>query len=175
MRGAGPTALNKAKSYRAGGNGGYLFVKFDGKGPKGGSFYDVDSKPTGKYYSVDKENIMSVDRRYGKLVFKNPGKAIVTIKLGDYSKSILFHIVEISISPNSSRDEVVKALGFPGNKKKGVVAWPKSEIIDGVSYSPGLTHTRFVQYIGYEHWRYQKYPGLVLAWSQGELNVLTRP
>jgi len=153
-----------------------LNIKFDGEYAQGENYYDINGKPTKSTISVDNENIISLEKGIifkGYLRFANPGKATVTIELGNYSKTIRFHVVEIPIPPNPSRDEVIKALGFPDKKKEGAILSPERGSVDGIFYDT-QTYEVLSGTIVYQHWSYNKFPGLVLAWGAGEFRVLTR-
>lgn len=158
-------AIGPGKNRAPDGEGSYghiVMAYFDNKLPKAGSYFDVDGTAAKATVSINENKAVVLKDR--TLHFREPGTAVVTVRLLKYSRSLRFKVVEIPIPPNPSQDEVVQALGFPDHKKQGSVTWPKSKVVDSLRYDPEITQFG-PGIIRYEHWSYKKYPGLVLTWG----------
>ena len=118
--------------------------------------------------------------RDGRANFKNPGQTNVRFTLAGKTVSIPITVVQLPfrsaggldsgvrrrLRPNADRprgpspaDDVVRLIGLPDEKEKHFISWPESATIDGIYY--GSSDPRWS--ISTEHWKFNKYPGAVIA------------
>jgi len=69
-------------------------------------------------------------------------------------------LLDFPFNEVTKADDLIRMWGFPDDKKVISVSWPKVEIIDGMLFGPKAGET-----MSREHWRYKKYPDLVLQFA----------
>lgn len=109
-----------------------------------------------------------------------PGVASVTVTLAGQSVSIPMKVVQLPINGGGFRDaaradeaahtkeEVIKILGLPDQRIEDYLSWPDSASVDGIYYS--ASDPRYGVHI--EHWKYNKYPGAVIAFNMSKVNAV---
>jgi hypothetical protein len=154
----------------------FFFVTYQ---EAGGTGY---KKPTEGYFRVNgkaekltvrssNEKVVSV-RSYGDdygltMDAVGPGTANITVSLAGRSVNIPMKVVEIPIKGGGlskdahTKNEVIKILGLPDKREERFMSWPDSGEVDGIYYS---THSD-VYGVSIEHWKYDKYPGLVISFQ----------
>lgn len=96
--------------------------------------------------------------------FLKEGEVVIVVTVGPYSRYRLVKIVEIPFPTDEPSSEVVKVMGLPDSKKTFFVSWPDLEEIDGIIYDPGPGGAA-----SGEHWRYRRFPGLVISIMNGSV------
>lgn len=125
--------------------------------------------PTARELLAGKKWPLSRDLNYGdnyglSLDAVGPGTATVVVSLAGRSVSITMNVVELPINGGgihaTTKDEVIKILGLPDKREERYMSWPYSGWVDGIYYSDPK-----VRGVSIEHWKYDKYPGLVISFQ----------
>ena len=107
----------------------------------------------------------SIGRHHRLLGSKKPGLVTITIGISQKQVECDFEFVQVPIrvydgikSPQKAR-ELVESIGFPDSKTEVYVT-------DTYNKFDGFEH----EYTGsFEHWRYDKFPGLIIAVSRDDV------
>lgn len=97
-------------------------------------------------------------------VFKKPGKAKLTVRVGGYSVTHEMEVKEAPVAPGDPTDAAIKQLGLPSSNRKIFVEWPNAEFHDCFFYKPKAGDP----FMG-EHWMFADYRDLVLSIEDGKV------
>lgn len=100
--------------------------------------------------------------------FLKAGDVSIRVEVGKNHVDLPIKVVQISVSPGDESEKVVETFGLPDRKTNVYVRWPESESLDGLFYKPSASESS----ISADHWKYDKYPGLVLSIRDGTLNAI---
>lgn len=141
--------------------------------------FRVNGRPEKVAFHCDDENIVRVHND-GSARFKNPGRTNVRVTLAGNAVAVPITVIQLpfrsgqwefvdrsgqwefvvaSLVGSTPAADVIRVIGFPDEKKKHYISWPDSEIIDRIYY--GSSDPRWS--IATEHWKFNKYPGAVIA------------
>ena len=101
------------------------------------------------------------------IAFGKPGKATITVRVGDYKVSHEMEVVMAPVAPGDQTDFVIREMGLPTHKTNVFVEWPNLERHDCFLYNPRPTKP----FIG-EHWWFEKSQDLILSIANGEVHYL---
>ena len=101
------------------------------------------------------------------IVFGKPGKATITVRVGDYKVSHEMEVVMAPVAPGDQTDFVIREMGLPTHKTKVFVEWPNLERHDCFLYKPRPTEP----FMG-EHWWFEKSQDLILSIANGAVHDL---
>jgi hypothetical protein len=104
-----------------------------------------------------------------KYVFATTGNVQINIAVDKHTVSLPVDVRKSPVLIGASTEEIIAAIGLPSHKKSIFVSWPDSESIDGMFYNPTAGQSSVIG----EHWRYEKYPGLVLAIRNNSLQEIS--
>ncbi len=149
----------------------FVTIRYNGNDAVGG-LYDVNGTPQEptlvssnpevvKLSMVGDESLTGSVKNveYESVTFLSTGVSKLTISLGKHSVEKTIEVVELPFKKSDSSTEVVKAFGFPTQKESFFTSWPESNNYDNIFCNPSATES----IIAAEHWRYDKYPGLVVS------------
>lgn len=128
-----------------------------------GGFIPINGKAEKISYRSSNDLIARVHDD-GSAGFHKGGNVDITMSLAGESISVPLRVIEVPVKasrqPKNATNvgDVVGKLGFPDRKSKHYISWPKSELIDGIFYSPSVRGG-----IATEHWEYDAYPAAVIA------------
>jgi hypothetical protein len=148
---------------------GICTLLFDGKEPTQGFFKVGDKTCEVTVESTDREVAGAVkDPKHINgpyyFIFKKPGKATLTVRVGDYSASHDVEVKEAAVAPGDDTDAVIRELGLPSFKQNVFVKWPKTETHDCFIYIPKAGDP-----FNGEHWWFENHPDLVLSVEDGKV------
>lgn len=112
--------------------------------------HDDPEQPTGPRFKATIQD---------RIHFVSGGESVITATAGALQGQITIKVVEFGFSENDPATDVIKSIGFPDEKKRVVVPFDKTSIVDGVDYYPDYGDGSGFS----EHWFYDKYPELVIA------------
>jgi uncharacterized Tic20 family protein len=150
----------------------FFTVLFDNNTAIGG-FFNVDGKPCELQTSSDDEkgvgNEIIGDTALIRSYFRKHGAFRITFSVGGESVVRQVRVVGLPIEfpqilltndfiPPASQ-EVIKALGFPDEESSLQVKFPHEITKDRIRYQPEFAKDTIFA----KHWRYNKYPGLVIS------------
>jgi hypothetical protein len=98
--------------------------------------------------------------------FKNFGASTLVFSFLGKSIKLNVNIVDSQIAKTDNVDKIIAAWGFPDSAKKVTVIYPNAEIVDGILYNPNAGSL-----VNVEHWRYKRYPDLVISIRQNNLAI----
>jgi hypothetical protein len=147
----------------------FVLAAFDGLKPTEG-FFEVDGTPVRLEATSSDATVVEIkpDPEFTLspfvACFRRPGTATITVQAGRYKAEQPVKVIEIPVNADAPSSDVIQEMGFPTEKRKVYVTWPKDEFIDCFMYSPKAGQP----FIG-EHWTYEKYPSLVLSIESGKI------
>jgi len=144
-------------------------IFFDGEPPTQG-FFKIGDK-TEQVAIESSDTAIALPMRDDKhtsgpyfFLFKKPGEATLTVRVGPYSVS---HKIEVAMAPVAPRDKtdfVIGEMGLPSHKQSIFVKWPKTEFHDGFMYEPKAGEP-----FNGEHWWFDSHRDLILSIEAGEV------
>lgn len=144
--------------------GGFLFhslvgadeeIQFEKAG-----FYRIDGKAERITFRSGNTTIMELAGTSGVgFEFKQAGSVDLFIDLAGRSFKIPIRVIRVDICVGDEAATVVEKLGLPDEDMEVFVAWPNTKTVDTVAYGPSASENIIIAH----HWRYRKWPGLVLS------------
>jgi hypothetical protein len=116
------------------------------------------------------EEQLQIEKKIGGVTFRflKPGNVSIRVAVGMNKVDLPVRVIKAPIEPGDSSDQVVQTLGLPNQKSQLIVSWPRSETRDGIHYGPSASE----QVLKADHWRYDKYPGLVISIVDGSVHAI---
>lgn len=151
---------------------GICTLLFDGKEPTQG-FFKVGGKTCEVTIESSDRDVVAPQKDPKQLlgpyffIFKKPGKARLSIRVGDYTASHDIEVKEAAAAPGDPTDAVIQKLGLPSLQHKVFVDWPKTETHDCFIYTPKAGDP----FMG-EHWWFEDHRDLVLSVEDGKVAKL---
>jgi hypothetical protein len=142
-------------------------ILFDGEPPTQG-FFPVGSKTQEVVVESSDTQVIAPTRDPKHvvgpyyIVFGKPGKATITVRVGDYKVSHEMEVVMAPVAPGDQTDFVIREMGLPTHKTKVFVKWPNLERHDCFLYKPKPAEP----FMG-EHWWFEKSQDLILSIENG--------
>jgi hypothetical protein len=99
--------------------------------------------------------------------FLKPGNVVLRAEVAGHETSCEVSVVQVPIELGMSANDVIESIGFPSSKKHIFASWPNSRTADKMRYFP-----RAGKSISGEHWRFEKYPGLVVSIIFGKVKEI---
>lgn len=93
------------------------------------------------------------------LKVKEQGTPNIVATLAGMTCKVPVKIERLPFNVGDDAKGIIKTFGLPDEAKKYYTSWPESETHDGIFYKPEAGQGG----IASEHWRYNKYPHLVIA------------
>jgi len=149
-------------------------------------YFNVNGKPEKLKIQSNDKNILAIfspdevskKTEFNKLqdfvyCFKKAGEVSVTASAGNENAVVKLNVVELPFSIGDRASSVIEALGFPKQDKDEssssmVVSWPDFRWVDGIGYQPDAGER-----ITITHWKYDKYPRLVLAMKNDKISEIS--
>lgn len=131
---------------------------------------DVYCKINGKtemiHYSVSNSKVLTVSNHgdkealnTGGINLNSAGDCIVTLALAGKTLRLPIRVSKLPVYGGMPKDDFIKIMGLPDDKRTDKVDWPGKKFIDGVFYEPSAAvGTEYT-----EHWFYKKYPRIVFV------------
>ena len=130
-------------------------------------FFSIDGKAEKILFTSDNPQLLEVmyDNEVGLTAdIKEAGFVHVVATLAGQTFKVPIRIVRLTIDKEDDSQEVLKAFGPPDREASYTVAWPDREIHDDLTYVPDPQ-----QVISAKHWRYDRYPFLVISIVDGHV------
>lgn len=163
----------------------FFLITYDGQTDKGG-YFNVDGNTCEITISSDDKKSVGIevirqDITITRCYFRRPGIFNVTFSVGSESVVRKIEVVELPIKGEhmnvanlidaipSTSQEVIQQLGFPDEELSIQVKFPKEITKDHIHYGPKITEKPIIA----KHWRYKKYPGLVISTVNGKVYAVS--
>jgi hypothetical protein len=91
--------------------------------------------------------------------FKRAGTVDVIIDLAGRTFKRSIRVIRIDVCEGDEAETVVEKFGLPDEDQDVFCSWPDTKSVDTVSYGPSASESIILAH----HWRYRKWPGLVLS------------
>lgn len=140
-----------------------LPIEFRGKLALENKYLKIGDQTKIVKFTSNNEDILTIDSD-GTFRVKKPGNVIITISVDDNLVQIPLKVVEIPLTKEMTRDEVIEILGMPDKVNKKHIGFADSAFVDGIFYSASRSS------ISVEHWIYKKYPSAILRFGYSGLS-----
>jgi hypothetical protein len=88
-------------------------------------------------FSSSDPSVLEVNEK-GGLTVKGPGKAMITVAVGEESVRFRYTLVALPIDYGMSQDEIIKTLGLPDKRTQTFVGAFEDDGLDGAGIPTGL-------------------------------------
>jgi hypothetical protein len=130
-----------------------------------GHFYSIAGKPAEIKVTSSNDEIAIDDDSFGyNFEFKQVGDSGFDVMIDGRLVHFPLKIVKSPVGEGASADDVIKDVGLPSQKEQHSVSWPDSGLWDNILYDPGPEAPALP-----EHWRFDRYPNLVVAVEGGRV------
>lgn len=134
-------------------------------------FLEVNDRPAKIEFVASDASVVKIERhaQLGDVfTFLGPGDVKVELKVGGELIGVMpIEVLSAPVTEGDTSEHVIETLGLPSERRRVYVRWPETKEIDRIVYRP-----RAGQSSSAEHWRWNEYPGLVVAISSGKVSHL---